>query len=169
MSGTVVIAPPTASRLRIRKWPSRPSSSEPVRFCVMTAPRPTSTSVDPQGPRGAPSWPLGCGPAWERPGARPAESGTPRPMNTSADPPRGCGPAWERPGARPAVAPSIVSSFGQQHRSEIGHARVEPQIALDVVQVRFHQLDGAARVAGFERIDDRDVLLVRMLGRMRAL
>ena len=27
---------------------------------------------------------------------------TPRPMGTSADPPRGCGPAWERPGARPA-------------------------------------------------------------------
>src|SRR5882672_176960 len=28
---------------------------------------------------------------------------TPCPMSTSADPPRGCGPAWERPGARPAV------------------------------------------------------------------
>jgi general secretion pathway protein G len=27
---------------------------------------------------------------------------TPRPMSTSADPPGGCGPAWERPGARPA-------------------------------------------------------------------
>ena len=39
---------------------------------ALTAPRPTSTSVDPLGPRGAPSWPLGCGPAWERPGARPA-------------------------------------------------------------------------------------------------
>jgi putrescine transport system permease protein len=28
----------------------------------------------------------------------------PRPTATSADPPRGCGPAWERPGARPAKA-----------------------------------------------------------------
>ena len=28
----------------------------------------------------------------------------PRPMGTSADPLRGCGPAWERPGARPAKA-----------------------------------------------------------------
>jgi putrescine transport system permease protein len=28
----------------------------------------------------------------------------PRPMDTSADPPRGYGPAWERPGARPARA-----------------------------------------------------------------
>src|SRR5882762_11087650 len=27
---------------------------------------------------------------------------TPRPTGTSADPPSGCGPAWERPGARPA-------------------------------------------------------------------
>src|SRR3989442_1636244 len=26
----------------------------------------------------------------------------PRPTGTSVDPPRGCGPAWERPGARPA-------------------------------------------------------------------
>ena len=38
----------------------------------MTTPRPTGTSADPQGPRGAPSWPSGCGPACERPGARPA-------------------------------------------------------------------------------------------------
>jgi transketolase len=29
---------------------------------------------------------------------------TTRPTSTSADPPRGCGPAWERPGARPAGA-----------------------------------------------------------------
>ena len=29
---------------------------------------------------------------------------TPRPTATSADPPKGCGPAWERPGARPAKA-----------------------------------------------------------------
>jgi HAD superfamily hydrolase (TIGR01490 family) len=28
---------------------------------------------------------------------------TPRPTSTLTDPPRGCGPAWERPGARPAV------------------------------------------------------------------
>src|SRR5436309_4182282 len=28
----------------------------------------------------------------------------PRPTSTSADPPRGCGPAWERPGARPAAS-----------------------------------------------------------------
>src|SRR5438874_1860000 len=27
---------------------------------------------------------------------------TPRPLGTSADPPRGCEPAWERPGAQPA-------------------------------------------------------------------
>jgi hypothetical protein len=33
---------------------------------------------------------------------RAAEMTTPRPMDTSVDPPRGCGPAWERPGARPA-------------------------------------------------------------------
>ena len=38
----------------------------------MTTPRPTNTSADPPGPPGAPSWPLGCEPAWERPGARPA-------------------------------------------------------------------------------------------------
>jgi predicted secreted hydrolase len=30
----------------------------------------------------------------------------PRPTRTSADPPWGCGPAWERPGARPATARS---------------------------------------------------------------
>ena len=28
---------------------------------------------------------------------------TPRPTGTLADPPGGCGPAWERPGARPAA------------------------------------------------------------------
>ncbi len=33
----------------------------------------------------------------------------PRPTSTSADPPRGCGPAWERPGARPASAPTLLS------------------------------------------------------------
>src|SRR5947207_2833531 len=59
----------------------------------MTTPRPTGTSADP---------PRGCGPAWERPGARPARMSAPRPTGTSVDPPRGCGPAWERPGARPA-------------------------------------------------------------------
>jgi peptide/nickel transport system ATP-binding protein len=31
-------------------------------------------------------------------------NGAPRPTGTSADPPGGCGPAWERPGARPAGA-----------------------------------------------------------------
>src|SRR3982750_4684820 len=65
------------------------------------APRPPSTAADPPG---------GCGPAWERPGARPAR-GAPRPMNTSADPPGGCGPAWERPGARPAVRLTPCVSF----------------------------------------------------------
>src|SRR6266404_3186384 len=35
--------------------------------------------------------------------------GTPRPASTPADPPRGCGPAWERPGARPAGADSTRS------------------------------------------------------------
>ena len=33
----------------------------------------------------------------------------PRPTNTSADPPRGCGPAWERPGARPAAARAFAA------------------------------------------------------------
>src|SRR4051812_41300220 len=32
-------------------------------------------------------------------------NGAPRPTSTSADPPRGRGPAWERPGARPASRP----------------------------------------------------------------
>ena len=41
----------------------------------MTAPCPTGTSADPQGPERAPSWPLGCGPASARPGARPAATG----------------------------------------------------------------------------------------------
>ncbi len=31
-----------------------------------------------------------------------AKIGAPRPTGTPVDPPRGCGPAWERPGARPA-------------------------------------------------------------------
>ncbi len=43
----------------------------------MTAPRPMDTSGDPLGPRGAPSLPLGCGPARERPGARPASASAP--------------------------------------------------------------------------------------------
>jgi putative ABC transport system ATP-binding protein len=38
----------------------------------MSAPRPASTPADPQGPRRGPFVALGCGPAWERPDARPA-------------------------------------------------------------------------------------------------
>src|SRR5213083_2131102 len=34
---------------------------------------------------------------------------TPRPMSTSAGPPRGRGPAWERPGARPAMITHAAS------------------------------------------------------------
>jgi len=33
----------------------------------------------------------------------------PRQTSTSADPPGGCGPAWERPGARPAGLPASYS------------------------------------------------------------
>src|SRR5689334_13647479 len=60
---------------------------------LIGTPRPRNTAAGP---------PRGRGPAWERPGARPAV-GAPRPRNTAAGPPRGRGPAWERPGARPAI------------------------------------------------------------------
>src|SRR5687767_12047995 len=45
---------------------SVPSQTKTIRSKFMSAPRPTGTSADP---------PRGCGPAWERPGARPAEDG----------------------------------------------------------------------------------------------
>src|SRR4051794_26482048 len=47
---------------------------------------------------------------------------TPRPMNTSAGPPRGRGPAWERPGARPSSsAPVDDLAFGdkEQHVEQV--------------------------------------------------
>jgi len=53
---------------------------------------------------------------------------TPRPTGTSADPPRGCGPAWERPGARPAcvfavAAMAAVSAFAQD-RADIDRTQI---------------------------------------------
>src|SRR5204863_399151 len=82
----------------------RTGSPSKMNLCssLMTTPRPTCTSVDP---------PRGCGPAWERPGARPAMMTTPRPTRTSVDPPRGCGPAWERPGALPAQSCQFPQSI----------------------------------------------------------
>ncbi|HKB53360.1 MAG TPA: DEAD/DEAH box helicase, partial [Ramlibacter sp.] len=50
------------------------------------------------------------------------EMTAPRPMSTSADPPRGCGPAWERPGARPAEAVEIIDA---------GHVR-DRDLAIEV-------------------------------------
>src|SRR5204862_108110 len=47
----------------------------------------------------------------------------PRPTGTSDYPPRGCGPAWERPGARPAVRRQRSSSCDHQSFDLIGHAR----------------------------------------------
>jgi len=32
----------------------------------------------------------------------------PRPTSTPVDPPGGCGPAWERPGARPASGEALI-------------------------------------------------------------
>jgi HAD superfamily hydrolase (TIGR01490 family) len=40
---------------------------------------------------------------------------TPRPTSTLADPPGGCGPAWERPGARPAARGSRLALFDLDH------------------------------------------------------
>src|SRR5205814_8000623 len=118
-------------------------------------PRPTGTSVDP--PRGCgPAWerpgarparmttprptstsvdpPRGCGPAWERPGARPARMSAPRPTGTSVDPPRGCGPAWERPGARPAVGLTQGVSRGLQVDGGVVHQAMAQRHALGAQQ-----------------------------------
>src|SRR5258706_14747930 len=40
---------------------------------------------------------------------------TPRPMSTSAGPPRGRGPAWERPGARPARNSCVFLLHRRRH------------------------------------------------------
>src|SRR5438045_205283 len=44
----------------------------------------------------------------------------PRPMSTSADPPGGCGPAWERPGARPAngLTQGVSCGLPRHHRAD---------------------------------------------------
>src|SRR5881275_3199801 len=64
---------------------------------------------------------LGSGPA---PGPR---TWAPRPTSTPAGPPRGRGPAWERPGARPAnIGPSSDEYVGRSPegtRAGLGAAR----------------------------------------------
>src|SRR5258706_2369919 len=76
---------------------------------------------------------------------------TPRPTGTPADPPGGCGPAWERPGARPAPAPRSKRPFvGQelaQQAMEVVHATFAcRRIAAAAVPVRadaaLHRFDG---------------------------
>src|SRR6476661_8897637 len=105
--------------------PMRPAPTATNR--VMTAPRPQGTAVDP---------PRGCGPAWERPGARPAVT-TPRPQGTAVDPPRGCGPAWERPGARPASCLASVEPLAQfvaaqsREAERLQRARAAAQVAAE--------------------------------------
>src|SRR5215207_4584348 len=46
--------------------------------------------------------------------------GAPRPPGTVADPPRGCGPAWERPGARPAACVRRPSYRDLRRRRAVG-------------------------------------------------
>src|SRR5512145_2244424 len=62
----------------------------------------------------------------------------PRPMDTSVDPPRGCGPAWERPGARSASSqrPEIVP-LAEIHavvaQQRVGRGHVEVEVRVHVV------------------------------------
>jgi hypothetical protein len=58
---------------------------------------------------------------------------------------------------------------GARRRFEVVLARIEAQVALDVLQMLFHQPDRRADVALLERIDDRDMLGERVLGRVRRL
>src|SRR5688500_16021382 len=68
---------------------------------------------------------------------------TPRPMSTSADPPRGCGPAWERPGARPA---SDKSTQGMSSGGVGTHAADQQEIRERRAAVHRHQFDVEAEL-----------------------
>src|SRR5688572_28240030 len=84
----------------------------------------------------------------------------PRPMGTSADLPRGCGPAWERPGARPAgLRCRAVGAWRSSGRSEqalahvdhvagaqqLGHAGLDHlDLAVAVAAVDLHAALGAS-------------------------
>ena len=60
---------------------------------------------------------------------------TPRPTSTPADPPEGCGPAWERPGARPATTRrSALRSMGALALL-IGHGKLAFGAAIVAVRV----------------------------------
>src|SRR5580765_5826744 len=88
-------------------------------------------------------------------------TGAPRPMSTSADPPRGCGPAWERPGARPAS--HWIRSCSSLERPNLGRHR------LDAERLELHRL--VVEPIAFavpERVLHPDLVVaaVRVLGRV---
>src|SRR5258706_14753130 len=98
----------------------------------------------------------------------------PRPTGTSVDPPRGCGPAWERPGARSDsyLHPHVdAPHFGVGHhlaRLALGElaAEVDHVESIGEGQQRvYHMLDPdhrhPARLDAFQLIDE---LLRLMLG-----
>jgi len=57
----------------------------------------------------------------------------PRPASTPADPPRGCGPAWERPGARPAFAAPVIELRGVHKTYRLGQHVIPALQGVDLV------------------------------------
>jgi len=60
---------------------------------------------------------------------------TPRPTSTPADPPGGCGPAWERPGARPATTRRAALRSMGALALLIGHGKLAFGAAIVAVRV----------------------------------
>jgi len=60
----------------------------------------------------------------------------PRPASTPADPPRGCGPAWERPGARPAFAAAVIELRGVHKTYRLGQHVIPALQGVDLAVQR---------------------------------
>jgi glycerol-3-phosphate dehydrogenase subunit C len=86
-----------------------------------------------------------------------AKRWAPRPMGTSADPPGGCGPAWERPGARPAGdarLPIQALIHGRCHQKAFGTLKAMRKVLAAVPGLRAEWIEssccGMAGSFGFE-------------------
>src|SRR5262245_40776049 len=88
----------------------------------------------------------------------------PRPTSTSADPPRGCGPAWERPVARPARVLSCIAglhTLRDRHAHQLERA-ARLELEHHVLAVELHRLraqaalvgDHLAELAGDDAVED---------------
>src|SRR5690349_10273102 len=85
----------------------------------------------------------------------------PRPTGTSADPPRGRGPAWERPGARPASGSMQLVSLERLCAKGVHPAAAEERAFLRARQHRPGARDQRAVAAATARAAITETIAAR--------